>query len=807
MKHYSPAIGMTLSLLLFSTFWVAPIHAQDTTAAQEATLVKAVDQYRLQHLQEKLFVHTDKEFYLAGEICWFKLYNVDAGSHRPVDISKVAYLEWLDKNNKPVLQAKVGLRQGHGDGSLYLPLTLRSGNYKLRAYTSWMKNYGADWFFEKTIEVVNARKSAEVPITDPPLQYNIVFFPEGGNLVENIACKVAFKATDQYGRGIECTGVVTDDDEDTVIRYKPLRFGIGSFILTPRSGHRYRSTIRLADGTAISKLLPAAYKEGIVMRVSKEGNDGFRVDLQSGVATGLASGVADSRFYLIAHTRQSVKLAEVVVLKEGKASFLIDKNKLGEGITHLTVFDAARQPVCERLIFKAPSRRYKVAMNADQDSYATRKKINLQISLTGPDNKSREADCSLSVYRLDSLQGMPAGHLESYLWLSSDLKGKIESPDYYFDHPEDEEAMDNLMISHGWRRFHWEEVLHPGSPSFEFPPEYNGAIISGRIVNARTGKPGRHIQGYFSVPGTRTQFSSSISDDEGRVKFELKDFYGSREVVVQTNPLTDSMFRMDIANPFLETYTDVPLSPFVPPLGSSLDLTDKSVAMQALNRYAGEKLKRFYFPAADTSAFYYKPDYTYALDDYTRFTTMEEVMREYVVLMLVKNSHSHFHLPLFDIPNNRFFDVDPLILVDGVPVFDIDKLMVLDPLKIRKLDMLHRKYFLGGTDYNGIMNWITYKGDLGGYVLDPNATVIDYEGLELQREFYSPSYATEQDAASHLPDFRNVLYWSPVVPTDTRGKGMLSFYSSDVPGHYVVVLEGLAPDGTAVSNKLSFEVK
>src|SRR5258708_7556165 len=695
MKYSSQTTGLPLALLLFFLSLTGKAQTQQAVPAEAdpATLTKALDQYRLQHLQEKLFVHTDKELYLAGEICWFKLYDVDAGSHRPLDISKVAYLEWLDKNNKPVLQAKVGLRQGHGDGSLYLPLTLRSGNYKLRAYTNWMKNYGADWFFEKTIEVINARKSAEAPAVEPLLQVNIVFFPEGGNLVENIACKVAFRATDQYGRGIGCTGVVTEDDADTLIRFKPLRFGIGNFILTPRPGHRYRSTIRLADGTAISKLLPAAYKEGTVMRVSKEGNDGFRVDLQSTVAPGSASAGVDSRIYLVAHTRQSVKMAEAAVMKEGKASFLVDKNKLGEGISHLTVFNGAKQPVCERLIFKVPSRRWKVAMNADQNSYATRKKINLQVSLTGPDNKPMGADCSLSVYRLDSLQGIPAGHLESYLWLSSDLKGRIESPDYYFDHPEDEEAMDNLMISHGWRRFRWEEVLHPGSPSFEFPPEYNGAIISGRIVNSRTGATAKGVQGYFSVPGTRTQFSSAISDDEGRVKFEMKDFYGSREVIVQTNPHTDSLFRVDIANPFLETYTDGPLSPFIPLLENSLSLTDKSVATQALNRYAGEKLKQFHFPSVDTSAFYYKPDYTYALDDYTRFTTMEEVIREYVVLMLVKNSNSHVHLPLFDLPNNQFFDVDPLILVDGVPVFDIDKLMVMDPLKISKLDMLHRKYF------------------------------------------------------------------------------------------------------------------
>jgi hypothetical protein len=808
MKYSSQTIGLPLALLLFSLVFIGPAHAQEAFHATDATpaaLEKGMDQYRLQHLQEKLFVHTDKEFYLAGEICWFKLYNVDASFHHPLDISKVAYLEWLDKNNKPVLQAKVGLRRGHGDGSLYLPMTLRSGNYKLRAYTNWMKNYGADWFFEKTITVVNARKSAEVPVAEPALQYDLVLFPEGGNLVENMACKIAFRATDQYGHGVECTGMVTEDDEDTITRFQPLRFGIGSFVLTPRPGHRYRSTIRLADGTAISKLLPVAYKEGTVMHVSREGNDRIRVDVQSTVTSG---SPADSKIYLIAHTRQSVKLAEAAIIREGKASFLIGRSSLGEGISHLTVFNMAKQPVCERLVFTYPSHRLKMTMNTDQDSYATRKKINLQVSSAGADDKAPMADCSLSVYRLDSLQGMPAAHIESYLWLSSDLKGKIESPDYYFDHPEDEEAMDNLMISHGWRRFRWDEVLHPANPSFEFPPEYNGAIISGRIVDARTGATAKGMQGYFSVPGTRTQFSSAICDETGRVKFEMKDFYGSREVIVQTNPLIDSPFRVDITPAFLESYTDVSLPPFIPPLGYSETLMDKSVAMQALNRYAGEKLKAFHFPAAaDTSVFYYKPDYTYPLDDYTRFTTMEEVMREYVVLMLVKRNRSHFHLPLFNLSTNEFFDVDPLILVDGVPVFNIDKLMVLDPLKIRKLDMLHRRYFLGGTDYSGIMNWITYKGDLGGYILDPNATVLDYEGLELQREFYSPSYETEEKATSHLPDFRNVLYWSPVIPMDAQGKGALSFYSSDIPGHYVAVLEGLAPDGTAVSSFLRFEVK
>lgn len=792
MKQQIPIIV----LLLFGAMQPMLSLAQELMPA----VVKSdLAEYHRQRLEEKLYVHTDKEFYLAGEICWFKLYVLDAGQHRPLDLSKVAYVEWLDKDNHPVLQAKIGLSQGHGDGSMYLPLTLRSGNYKMRAYTNWMKNFGSDWFFEKTMTVVNARKSAETPAAPVPLQYSTVFFPEGGNLVQNIASTVAFKVTDQYGRGVGCNGVITEDDQDTVARFQTWRFGIGHFTLTPRAGHRYRSTVRLADGTAISTLLPSAYPEGMVIGVSEEDTAHFRVDVRSTASRG--------DIYLIAHTRQSVKVAEAATLQEGKASFLVDKHSLGEGISHLTLFNAERQPVCERLVFISPSHHLHIGVSTDKEKYATRKPIRLQVGSTGNDNRPLKADCSLSVFRIDSLQMASPDDISSYLWLTSDLKGKIESPEYYFDHPEDRQAIDNLMMSHGWRRFRWEEVLHRITPSFDFPPEYNGAIISGKIVDTRTnGGTGKFVQGYLSVPGSRTQYASAYCDSTGQIQFEMKDFYGGQEVIAQTDPTTDSAYRVDITNPFSEKYTDGVLPPFILPANDSALMAEKSLDMQVLNRYGGERLKQFRLSGVDTSAFYLYPDHSYLLDDYVRFTTMEEVMREYVVMMLVKKKGAHYHLPVFDLPNNQFFEDDPLILLDGVPIFNIDSLMVLDPLKVRKLDMVQRRFFYGSTSYQGIMNWITYKGDLGGYVLDPHATVVDYEGLQLQREFYSPSYATDDQAASHLPDFRNVLYWNPAVSQDAAGKSTLSFYSSDLPGKYVVVVEGLTADGDGGSGIAGFEV-
>src|SRR5580704_5166237 len=107
-------------------------------------LGQAYSQYQQTHYQEKIFVHTDKQFYLSGEIIWFKLYTVEAGLFRMSALSKIAYIEILNKDQKSVLQGKIYLNQGLGNGSFYLPSTVPSGNYKLRAYTNWMKNYGID---------------------------------------------------------------------------------------------------------------------------------------------------------------------------------------------------------------------------------------------------------------------------------------------------------------------------------------------------------------------------------------------------------------------------------------------------------------------------------------------------------------------------------------------------------------------------------------------------------------------------------------------------------------------------------------
>jgi hypothetical protein len=786
-------------LLICALFCIVRTQAQDNPAAQ---IKDALVEHQQHSLQEKIYAHTNKDYYLTGELIWFKLYDVDASFHHPLDISKVAYIELLDSLNKPVLQGKIAMQDGLGKGSFYLPTTLNSGIYKLRAYTNWMKNYDVDFFFEKIIPIVNSQKVLDLPPDKKEMLPVIHFFPEGGNMVYGINSKVAFKAVGPSGSGIDCQGYVLDESNDTVVRFKSLQFGMGSFDFMPLIAHQYHASFIMSTGMKLNIALPEIFKEGYVLRVMKNESHQLVVNVA-------ANMTSPGEVYLVVHTRESVKVAERAVFQNGQTRFLIDAGILGDGVSHFTIFNSKRQPVCERLYFSQPKRVLQIQLVASEPVYGIRKKIDLTISASDENAKLTMAEMSLSVFRLDSLQTAIESNISSYLWLSSELKGNIESPGYYFNQPTNQgaEAADNLMLTQGWRRFDWTKVLAHEKPIVEFPPEYNGHIIVGNIKNSKIDSVARNITGYLSIPSIRPRVLASVSDSGGLVKFETKDIFGTSGLIAQTNPADDSASRIDIANPFSEKYGDNKLPPLKLTENYKNTILDQSISMQVQNIWLAEKLAAFDNSATDTSAFFRKPSQTYLLDKFTRFTTLEEVLREYVQLTSVRIRKGVFHLQVADVRRSQFFDGEPLVLLDGVPMFDMNKFMAYDPLKIKKLDLLNERYFENSTSYDGILSFTTYKGSLPDFEFDPHVTVVDYDGLQLQREFYSPVYDTEQKRASNFPDFRNALYWSPDVKTDSSGKQQISFYTGDLPGKFAVVVQGLTKDGRSGSQVIQIEVK
>jgi hypothetical protein len=758
---------------------------------------KSFQQYNDRVLQEKLYVHTDKDFYLTGEILWFKVYNVEAGVNKPVTISKVAYVDVLDEANNAVLQAKISLNNSTGNGSFYIPVTLKNGNYKLRAYTNWMKNLSPDLYFEKAISIVN-------PLAEPAAvsqtkgANDIRFFPEGGNLVNGVTSTVAFKAVGTDGKGLNITGVVINQQNDTIVRFKSLKFGMGSFEFKPVANNTYKAVVRVGRDNSLISDLPVAATTGYAIHLTNTNN-------QPEIKVTSTNG--NQPVYLFIHSGHKVVMAQSITPgADGTATVQLRKEKLGKGINHITLFNSSRQPVCERLYFNRPEL-LNIQAGALQQ-YKPRNPVALNISTNNAGGKPLMANLSVAVFKLDSLGEnlSDRGDIASYLWLSSELKGNIESPGYYFNIVtlETDKALDNLLLTQGWSRFKWTDVINNSQQKFTYLPEYDGHIISGQLTNLN-GAPAPGILAYLGVIGKRVQLYGARADSSGRLFFNTTNFYGPGEVVLQTNTEKDSTYRIAISTPFSDQYTTNVLPPLQ--LNSHMQkfLENNSLNMQVQNIYNPDKLKQYYNPVTDSSAFYGTIAKQYKLEDFTRFTTMEEVLREYVAEITVSKTQKRFHINVIS-QEGMLQEGDPLVMLDGVPIFNIDRVFAIDPLKIKKLDMINKIYYWGPIFADGILSYTSYKGDMGGLELDPKAVVLDYEGMQLQREFYSPVYQTADQQKSRMPDFRNVLYWSPDVNTDATGKAVVSFYTSDKTGKYITVFQGLTADGLAGSYALRFDV-
>lgn len=796
-----PGLRASLGLALCLGTGLGPAAAQGPAADSLDRIGRQVRRHEQQDPHEKLFLHLDRPVYLSGETMWFSVYAADGTTARPLPLSSVAYVEVLDTKRQPVLQGKVALREATGQGSFVLPASLPAGRYTVRAYTSWMRNFGPETYFHTAVTVVNTFTASGTAAKDSATA-DVQFFPEGGNLVRGLRSRVAFKITDKAGRGMAATGKILNQRGTVVATFQTLHRGMGSFVFTPAAGaDAYTAVVVLPNGLPLTRPLPRAFDQGYVLRLDQP--DPAHLALTVTTTPGTNATV-----YVLGHSRQQVALATRLSLVNGQGTLNVDPGTLLDGVSHFTVFNAVQQPVCERLYFRAPQRTLAVAARPDKPQYAAREKVQVQVS-AADQQTPLAATLSMAVYRLDSLNTTPLPGIDRSLWLTSELAGTVEDPDYYFTAagPTALEATDNLLLTQGWSRFRWEDVLAAQPKPLEFRPEPHGLVARAQLVQASSGLPRRNVTTFLASPSLVTQLSNAQSNDKGLVQFELTDFSGPRDLVLQTDPNQDSTSRLALLDPFSPRYASTagPAVGVVPRF--ERDYARRHLQAQVQQAFAGKYRSRFIAEPVDSLSFFGQPSESYMLDKFTRFKTMEEVMREYVPGILVRASKGNYRLRVVDKVNKTVLDNDPLLLLDGVPVFNTNKIMSINPLKIRKLEVVDSRYFHGTSMYDGIVSLSTYRGDLDGFELDPRALVQQYEGVQRQREFYSPRYDTPQAAQSRLPDLRNLLYWNPAVRTTAAGPVPLEFYTGDQAGRYLVVLQGLAANGLAGSRSFVLEVK
>lgn len=790
----------TKMLKRFAAVIVFSLGAYPVIAQQPAldSILGKFNDYRTSSTTEKIYAHIDQQLCLTGETMWFKLYLVNSSSHKPSDLSKVAYVELIDNVNHAVLQTKIAMKDGVGSGSLFIPASLASGHYTFRAYTAWMKNFPATFFFHRQITVINPFRRLDPEKKAPAAKPVVHFYPEGGTLINGVPTRIAYRiVSPSDSLHLMSIRVVSSD----TLTSRSDRYGMGSFTL--RSDASLPAVAWLVDesGKTQPLKLPASQDAGFSLHAQDSTDQWLtlkirKVNIQNEL----------SHVYILVHARNMVSFARVQRLRGGQARVTVPKATLAEGISHITVFDAEMRPVCERLYFMPVQRLLTISSALTQREYGVRRKVTLDLEARRDGVAASLANLSVTVYRRDTLRHNES-HILNSIWLDSDLDDVPPFPADFLTSstPEKREVLDHLMLTHGWRRFTWTDVTAGKKPVISFMPELRGHIIRGKLLGD-DGNPQAGKLTYLSAPGTNIQVYGSYSGRNGDVQYEMKDFSGSRRIAVQTNLSKDSTSKVTILSPFSDQFAPRASAPFSLSPSVAATLSDRTFAMQVQDIYYQNKGTQTRSVAVDTTAFYGKADATYYLDDYTRFPVMEEIMREYVPGVLVRKRRDGFHFINLDVVNKSVFTEDPFILLDGLPLFDADKIMNYDPLKVKKLEVITRRYYMGVLSLPGIVSYTTYGGDLAGFNIDPHCVVLDYEGLQLQREYYTPRYENSKQRESRLPDQRDRLFWAPFVITGRDGKQRLEFYTSDITGSYEVLVEGLHPSGAIGASKDKFEV-
>jgi len=756
-------------------------------------LEQQYESYQEQHYTEKVYLHTDRDFYIAGEILWFSVYCTNA-ENQFSGLSKVVYVELLDKNKKAVVQQKIAVDNGQGSGSFYLPVSLNNAKYTLRAYSRWMRNTSADYFFHKPIAIANTFVG-NAQEKESPKKLDIQFLPEGGQLLGNHQNKMAFKVTDAQGKGLPVKGVLLNSKKDTLLHFKDTHLGMGSFNFTPKIEEAYSAKLIIGQDT-LTKDLPKAQDNGYILNVNIE-NEALQI-------VGISS-YNEPFFTFFIHHNGKVLTSKTINTKDKKATHSIPLNELGTGVHHITLFNSKQESVAERLYFSFGKDKENIQIALPQTQTGSRQNFSFNLeNLT--ENKAR---LSLSVFLNDSLQSADKVDIRTWLLLQSDLQGYVEKPQYYFSVPKEVaiKAIDALMLTQGWRKFKWEEILKPKPIENVFLPEIEGPVFEAFVYDKENGKPGNWVETYLSFPGKYFRFYAQKSSNKGKLTYVLRNVEGPQSGFMRAFTKEDSTWQFKLISPYDTNKSNLNYPPLIldPTLKNTLE--QRSIGMQAQNIYLDKKLHQFQPLSQDSIPFYGQPDQQYLLDDYTRFPTMEEVMREYVPKVAVRKNKEKYRFKVFDVLDEIFFEGNPLMLLDGMPILSANKILAFDPFKIKSLDVVSRRFVSNKVEFKGIVSYRTYDGDYTWQAPHEEDFVFDYSGLQEKRIFYQPKYDTKENRNSKMPDFRTLLFWEPNIILNSGEIKEIQFFTSDKLGSFKGILQGLSQDGQPIFEQFDFTVE
>jgi TonB-dependent SusC/RagA subfamily outer membrane receptor len=878
-------------------------------------VIKAVaaklNSWSQKNLPEKVYLHLDKPYYAIGDDIWFKAYITTGAMHQLSNISKILNVELIDDRDSIQKAIKLPVTSGLAWGDFKLTDSLKEGNYRIRAYTNWMRNAGDEYYFDKTIQIgnsinntvfvktaytyitqnneaktnavinyanfsgspyagkevtyqvkVNDRQIAKgkgitdatgnlelsflsntqapvkggnivtnirldvkqpaitkiVPLKAISNKVDVQFFPEGGYLVNNLRSKVAFKAVGADGLGVDIKGAVFDNENTKVANIETSHLGMGVFSVIPEPGKTYTAKITYPDGSEGTLTLPAATDKGYILSVRNSNTNDIEVKIGLGQSTYQEN--QNTELNLVAQAGGSIVYAGKTKLESAMFTCHIPRERFPGGIVQFTLFSAKGEPLNERIMFIEDPALLNVKISTAKTSYAPREKVKLNIEVKNKDDKPVTGVLSISVTDESKVPVDESNEstILSNILLTSDIKGYIEKPNYYFTNISDKTRadLDILMLTQGYRRFTWKQVLADNQPPLVFQAE-KSLNITGQIKNL-FGKPVAH--GKVTLLSTTGSFYvlDTVADEKGHFAFNNLVFTDSIKFVVQARTAKD---RKNV----------------------EIDLDKIPSQLVSKNKNTGDieiNVNSSMAPYLQNSKTQYNDFLKYGIVTKTKVLKevsisdkKEPVLKhsdnlngpgnaDQVVKSDRLNSCSTLTQCLFGIINfvtfrngkaysSRSPNTPMTIVVDGVNMDD-DFLDQLSPGDVESIEVLRSAIntaIYGSRGSGGVLVVTTRRGDdpdYHGQMYSPGVITYRPMGYYRARQFYSPRYDDPKTNAS-IADLRTTIYWNPSFITDKTGNASVEYFNADSPATYRAVIEGIDIDGNLVHQVYRYKVQ
>ncbi len=652
-------------------------------------------------------------------------------------------------------------------------------------------------------------------------EMDIQFFPEGGRLINGIANQVGFKALSSNGLGLDVKGIIYDGQQNEVATFSSAHAGMGSFFLNPIANQTYTAKVTTKNGLSQTLTLPKGEEMGIALQAASHTDEFLQLKIIASEA--FFEAHKGKSFFITGLNSNVIYYAATVRLQQQLIQLKVPRENFPAGIAQFTLFNNESNPLTERLLFVWHKNNLNVTIKSDLPNYKPRQKVTLNFTASF-NNQPVSGDFSVAV--TDEEKVPVDEQNETTIWssllLQSDLAGHIEQPNYYFVKTDDKKLsdLDKLMLTQGYRRFSFKEILSGRYPAVSFMPE-QGISITGTLRDL-TGMPVR--KGALRLMVTDKPISAEIvTSNTGLFNFQNLVFPDSSQVVISAkyNPNAANLMimvdGMPTAGPGKNPHVYEEVNNIDTVMSAYLSNSQRQYrylrTLKEVEIKGAAPKKASHMDHPSLSGLGPIADHQIGAEVFDGCNFLLECLKARATGLTYVDQEQKFYVTRDYNSGSR---IPAQVFINGTPVDARDlnsvNMAELESIQIFLRDALGTVDRLYGT--RGVMVINTKKAPVGKKIskqefLDmiPKKNVITFNpmGYSKEREFYSPKYLPNMVMTSS--DLRTTIYWNPKVVTNEKGESSVEFFNADGKGNYRVVIEGFDQEGNLTRGVFRYSVK